>query len=154
MLGSRSLTQSIVVLVVLTAMLAGLVMFASAQRTIPTNPTVPISPEPGDTRVCGNFPGGFAQTAAIYRTGTINNSNLLIYEINDNGVGTYRDEVPRATIIELSDLAEETDEEQVLFSQPDSTVTVVVLPSGICEYRSIHIPTAQNKPFVCRFVCN
>lgn len=120
-------------------------MMVSAQTT----PTSPINPTlcAADSRIGASFPGICAQTAAIYRSDT----DLLMYEINDNGVGTFLAVVSTAEIDEKYEEATETDEAAVLFEA--DTYTVYVLPSGWCQFQSLQIPVAQGKTFNYRFIC-
>lgn len=129
-------------------LMSAVVMVVSAQ-TVPTSP-VTTAPFVGDARMCGSLPTGYAQTAAIYKSGSP--TTLLLYEVNDRGVGTFQDFIERAAVIAATEEAEESDESVVLFSAP--TYDLLVLPNGICQIQSTQIPTAEGKPFVCNFVCN
>lgn len=146
----RSTVRTIVIILVVALVMLAAVAIVSAQ----TVPTAPITSTPfvGDARMCGNLPGAYAQTAVIYRTGSISGGNFLLYEINDRGVSTFLTEVVRADINEAVEEAAEEDEAQVLYSA--ATYTVSALPSGLCQYRSTQIPTVEGKPFVCTFTCN
>lgn len=110
-----------------------------------------IAPYAGDDRICGPNAGGSAQTAALYFAGT-GPSSLLMYELNDNGVGTYLGEVSNSNVDVALQSAETSGQPVSFFSA--STFTVFGLPNGLCQFTSVQIPVAEGKPFTCTFTCS
>jgi hypothetical protein len=150
----KRLTSSLIRITVLAAMMIGIAAIANAQPTSPvTSPTT--GPFVSDMRACGDLSGAYAQTAAIYRVTNEegNNTGLLMYEINDNSVPTYLGEVPNhSTIDDALTKAQASGAPESFFSA--DTYSVSALPSGLCQFTSLQIPTDEGKPFTCTFTCN
>jgi hypothetical protein len=109
-----------------------------------------IAPYAGDDRICGPDAGGSAQTAALYFAGT-GPSSLLMYELNDNGVGTYLGEVSNNAVDVAVQSAASSGQPVSFFSA--ATFTVYGLPNGLCQFTSLQIPVGEGKSFTCTFTC-
>lgn len=152
-IANKRLFQLLLTATVLSVLLVGAAV-ASAVVTSPvTSPTT--APFVGDDRVCGDQPGAYAQTAAIFPMSDDegNNSSLLMYEINDNGVGTYLGEVANNNTINDA-LSEASDTSAPVTFFTADTYSVSALPSGLCQFNSTQIPTDEGKGYTCTFSCN
>ncbi len=92
-LANKRLVRLLFIAAVFAVLLVGVTVVGAVTSPV-TSPTT--APFEGDDRVCGDQPGVYAQTAAIYPVSDSkgNSSSLLAYEVNDNGVGTLISEIP------------------------------------------------------------
>lgn len=137
-----------IVVVVLGLASVGAAGFITTSPVVPLPLTTAPVPFKGDGRVGGSNPLIYAQTASVY---TSPDGGLYLYEINDNGVGTFLDEVTKAQIDAAKAAAAASGEPATIYQA--GTYLLSALPNGQCQINSLQIPISENKPFVMVFDC-